>query len=181
MGRSSVEKLTPELRAKVDTLCQRFLAAEISLDQLKASVDLFAGEAAPSRSALHRHAQKAQALGERLARSRAMAEMLVDQVGPELADGKGFQVLTQAFQSLVFDLLINLEDGATLDPENLMFLARSIQSVASANKINADLALKLKAEAKKEAMAAVEKVAKTEGLTASTVEAFRAAITGVET
>lgn len=180
MGRSSIEKLAAELRAKVDALCHRFLTGEISVDELKALVDEVAGEASPSRSALHRHAQKAAQMAEKLQRGQAITEMVVSQVGPDIADGKGFQVLVQAFQTLVFDLLLNMKEGETFDPENLMFLARSIQSVASAHKINADLALKLKAEAKREAAAAIEKVAKKEGLTAATIEAFRAAITGVE-
>lgn len=187
MGRSTVEKLPPEIRVRVEDWLREFLAGRITLDMVMERLDgQFAdqlGDDMPSRSAVGRHAQKFQKLNERLRQSREMAELLVAEAGPDIADGKAFQVLVQGFQSLAFDMMAKLEDGQTLDPENLMFLARSLKDVTSARKTDADLHARLKADAAKEAAAAVDRVAaRTKGaggLTAETIDAIKSEILGV--
>ncbi|WP_439471326.1 DUF3486 family protein [Brevundimonas sp.] len=183
MGRSKVERLPEPIRAQLEDWLRDAIAGRLTLDEVMLRFDAqFAdqlGEDAPSRSAVHRHAQKFEAISARMKKSREIAEMLVAEAGPQLADGKGFQVLVQGFHSLAFDLLANVDDEKPFDPENLMFFARAIQSVASAQKTDADRALKLKLEAKKEAVAEVEKVAKQEGLSNDTLNRIRAGILGV--
>lgn len=182
MARSSIEKLNPEIRERLEDWLREFRDGRLQLDDVMTRLDAqFADQDVelPSRSAVHRHSQKVQVLAERVQRSRDIANQLIAQVGPDLADGKGLQVLIQGFQSLAFDMMAGLGPEETLDPENLMFLSRAIQSVTSARKTDADLHLRLKREATQEAAQAVERVAKKEGLSAATIEAFRLAITGV--
>ncbi|MFN7128953.1 MAG: phage protein Gp27 family protein [Brevundimonas sp.] len=150
MARSSIEKLPPEVRERVEDWLREFRTGGLELNDVMTRMDAqFADQGIdlPSRSALHRHSQKVQALAERVQRSRDIANQLVAQVGPDLSDGKGLQVLIQGFQSLAFDMMANLAPDETLDPENLMFLSRAIQAVTSARKTDADLHLKLKGEA----------------------------------
>lgn len=160
MGRSKVERLPEPIRKQLEDWLREAIAGRLTIDDVMLRFDAqFAdqlGEAAPSRSAVHRHASKFAVISERMKRSKEIAELLVAEAGPDLADGKGFQVLVQGFQSLAFDMLANLGEGETLDPENLMFFARSIQSVASAQKTDADRALKLRAEFAKEAAKKLE-------------------------
>ncbi len=186
MGRSKVERLPEPVRRSLEDWLRELIAGRMTLDEVMTRMDAQfgdqLGEAAPSRSAVHRHAQKFEAISARVQRAREIAELMVAEAGPDIADGKGFQVLVQGFQSLAFDMLANLPEGQSLDPENLMFFARSIQSVAAAQKTDADRALKLKAEAAKEAAAAVERVASRSagGLTRDTVDAIKREILGIK-
>lgn len=185
MARSSIEKLPPEVRDRLEDWLREFRDGRMELNDVMTRLDAqFADQGVdlPSRSAVHRHSQKVQALAERVQRSRDIANQLVAQVGPDLSDGKGLQVLIQGFQSLAFDMMANLEPDQTLDPENLMFLSRAIQAVTSARKTDADLHLKLKSEAAKEAAAAVERVASREGagLTRDTVDKIKREILGID-
>jgi len=171
--RSKVEKLPPEIRGTLEEWLREFAAGRLALDEVMTRLDAQFGDQGvelPSRSAVHRHAEKVAALGDRLKRSREMAEALVAEAGPSIADGKGFNVMVQAFQSLVFDLLANIEPGQSLDPENLMFLARSIQSLTTARKADADLQEKLKAEARREAAADAKSAATEKGLSDDTAQ-----------
>jgi hypothetical protein len=184
MARSKVERLPEPIRAQLEEWLREAIAGRLSLDDVMVRFDAqFAdqlGEDAPSRSSVHRHAQKFAAISARMRRSKDIAEALVAEAGPSLADGKGFQVLVQGFQSLAFDLLANIDEDKSLDPENLMFFARAIQSVASAQKSDADRALKLKDEARKDAAKAVEKSARAQGLSPETVAKLRADVLGVK-
>ncbi len=181
MGRpTSIERLAPDVRAQIENWLREAIAGRMTYDEVSANVlaqfEAVLGDEVPSRSALHRHARKVERLAERLRRSNHVAEQLIAHAGPDLADGKGFQVLVQGFNSLAFDLLANVEEGAPLDPENLMFFARAIQSVASADKANTDRLMKVRVEAKKEAAAAAEKVARSEGLSEATLSKIRTGI-----
>lgn len=185
MARSSIEKLDPTVRDRLEDWLREFRDGRLQLDEVMTRLDAQFGDQdveLPSRSAVHRHSQKVQALAERVQRSRAIADQLVAQVGPDISDGKGFQVLVQGFQSLAFDLMANLGPEETLDAENLMFLSRAIQAVTSARKIDSDLHVRLKQEAAKEAAAAVDRVAKREGagLTRETVDKIKREILGID-
>lgn len=173
MGRSTVEKLPAEIRTRLEEWLREFLDGRLTLDDVMTRLDgQFADQAEgvelPSRSAVHRHAQNFRKISDRIKRSREISEQLIAQAGPDIADGKAFQVLVQGFQSLVFDLLANIPEDGTLDPENLMFLAKSIQAVTSARKSDADLHEKLKAEARKEAAQTVKSAAGEAGLSDET-------------
>ncbi|MGH7027364.1 phage protein Gp27 family protein [Brevundimonas sp.] len=184
MARSSIEKLPPDVRDRLEDWLREFRAGRLELDEVMHRMDAqFADQDVPlpSRSAVHRHSQKVQALAERVQQSRDVANQVIAQIGPDLTDGKGFQVLVQGFQSLAFDLMANLGPGETLDAENLMFLSRAIQAVTSARKTDADLHMRLKQEAAKEAAAAVDRVAKREaGLTSDTVDKIKREILGID-
>jgi hypothetical protein len=140
-----------------------------------------------SRSALGRHVQKLATIGERMKLSRDMATALVDRFGEE-PDNRLARLNLEMMHSLVLDVMtaqkINETTGeldpVTLDAEQVMFLARSLQSLASAEKTATDRAFKVKAETKAEAAKVVEKVSREKGLTAETVAAIRSAVLGID-
>jgi len=182
--RSSVERLPDGARRALEGWLVDFNDGRIQLDEVMSRLETLLefndGQAKPpSRSAVHRHAQKFAALGERMKRSQSFADAFAREVGPQVADGKGLQVLIQGFQSLAFDMLGQMGEDDVFDPESLMFFARSIQSVASAQKTDADRALKIEQETRKKVAADVEKVGKKMGWSAETAQAVRAEIFGV--
>lgn len=75
------------------------------------------------------------------------------------------------------------EDGqvqaVTFSPEDTMFLARSLQSLATAQKTDTDRLLKVRVEAAKDAAKAAETVGKAKGLTKETMDAIKHAVLGI--
>jgi hypothetical protein len=185
--RSSVERLPEGARKQLEQWLVEFNGGQCSLDEVMSRLESmlkFNGATAapvPSRSAVHRHAQKFEALAERMRRSQAFADAFAREVGPQVADGKGLQVLLQAFQSLAFDMIGSMEDEQALDPENLMMFAKSLQAAASAQKTDADRALRIQEQTRKEAAAAATREGKAAGLSADQVKKIERAILGVET
>lgn len=177
-GRSKVFDLSPELREEIN----RLLRGRVTLDAIVAHLRMLSGpdEALPSRSAIGRYAVQFDKIAARVRRSQDITDRLVAEVGPQVADGKGLQVLAQGFQSLAFDLLAGMEEGATLDPENLMFFARSIGEISRALKTDADRSLSIKKAALKEAAAVVKGAVGGEaGLSAETADFVMKKILGV--
>ncbi len=179
-SRSKVKGLAPALKAELDRLLRE---DRFTLDEVLAHLRQLAKDPAelPSRSSVGRYAQTIKALGDRMRRSQEIADRLVAECGPQIADGKGFPILVQGFQSLVFDLMANMAEGETLDPENLSFLARAISSVASAQKTDTDRALKVRQETAKQAASKAEAVGKARGVSAETIAEIRTAVLGVGT
>lgn len=176
--RSKVNDLAPELRTELDRLLRE---GRFSLDQVVAHLRQLTEdpEVVPSRSSIGRYAQNFSAISARLRQSEELTSRLVAEAGPEMADGKGFQILIQGFQSLAFQLLANLPEGETLDPKNLSHLAGAIKDVMAAQKGETDRLLKVRVETAKAAAVAVDKVGKAQGLTPETVLAIREAVLGV--
>ncbi len=173
--------MPPALKAELD----RLLRENFTLDQVLAHLGKLGGdESLPSRSSIGRYAKTFEAIAERMRRSQEITDRLVEAAGPSIADGKGFQVLVQGFQSLAFDFLANVGEGQTLDAENLSFFARSLSSLAGAQKSDADRTFKIEERAAKKAReeAAVNAVtaARAVGLTADKVKQIERAVLGVD-
>lgn len=138
-----------------------------------------------SRSALGRHVEKLQVIGERMQRSRDISTALVDKFGPE-PDNRTAQLNIELMQSIVMEVLtkenVDAETGESqqvvLDPEQVMFLSRAMKDMASAQKIDADRILKMRQEMAKEVDKAVSETAKQNGLSKDTVDALRIALRG---
>lgn len=169
-SRSAVARLPKDVRATVEGWLKEFAAGRLTLDEVTARLDAQWGMIAPaelpkpSRSSLHRHAQKMEKVGERIRRAQEMTAAFAEAVGPQVADGKGVQVMIQAVQSLVYDLMASLEEGATLDPKAIHDLAKAANHMAAAQKTDVDRALKIEADARKAAAAEVREACAERGL-----------------
>lgn len=182
--RSTIDRLPEGARKALEEWLVDFNAGRLALDEVMTRLETLLdfndiSLQPPSRSAVHRHAQKFAAIGERIKRSQSFADALAREVGPQINDGKGLQVLIQAFQSLAYDMIGNLEEDQALDPESLMFFARSLKDVSSALKTDADRALRIEEQARKKAAQDVEKLGKALGWSSDTAAKVRAEILGV--
>jgi hypothetical protein len=177
---SSIDSLPEETKALIGKLRLQGRTIDDINNQLRAM------DVEVSRSALGRHLQKQAAIGERMKLSRDMATALVDRFGAE-PDNRLARLNLEMMHSLVLDVMtrqqINEETGemmpVELDAEQVMFLSRSLQSLASAQKTDQDRALKMREEIAKEAAKAVDEVATAEGWGAETKKRLWDAVVGV--
>lgn len=184
-ARSAVKRLPPEVRTVLEDWLKGFIQGDLTLDEVMsrlegqmAMVGLDPAEA-PSRSSVHRHAQRFEVVVERIQRSRELTDLLAEQLGPAVADGRGVQVMISAVQGLTYDMLAKIEDGTALDPKAIHDLAKATNHLAAAQKTDADRALKIRAETLKEAAAATAEVARELGWSAETAKQVREKILGV--
>lgn len=178
---SSIDRLPEEIRAEVG----RLRVQGRTIDEILAHLKTMDVEV--SRSALGRHVKGLATMRERMRHSRDMATALVSQFGDapdnrlarmnlELMHGVILQTITAAGED---------EDGeaqpVTFCPEDARFLADALAKLAQAEKTNVDRTLKMKQEAAREAAAAVDRVAKSEGISQATADRIKASILGVKT
>ncbi|TWB58693.1 phage protein Gp27 family protein [Nitrospirillum viridazoti] len=185
---SKVDRLPAEIREAISSLREQGLSIDDILQHLQ-QLGIRA-DAMPSRSGLHRHVQGLDALAERLQRSRAVAEALVRKLG-DAPESRQARLNIELMHSVVTDLMLaageaTTEDGGqavAFDPQQVMFLAKSLDHLAHAQKTDADMTLRIRAEVetktKAAAVKAAEAVAKQRGLTADTVQAIKAQILNV--
>lgn len=147
---SSIDRLPVELRELIGRLRDQ----GATLDQIKAKLDELDAEV--SRSALGRHIKGLAEIGAQMRRSREIATALVGQFGEE-SDNRVARVNIEMMHGVVMRLLTGENDNGelgaiTLDAEEVLQLSRSLQSLAGADKTNAERTLKLKAEFQREAI-----------------------------
>lgn len=170
---SKIDKLPRELREQIGRLRQD----GATIDQIMAKLRELKPDLDISRTGLGEHVQKIDKIAERMRESRAVAEALVKQFGEE-QDNRTSRINIELMHAVVMKLLAG---DADLDPEEVMFLAKSLQSLSSANKADVEAAAKIRREVAEKASKAAAHVAKQAGLTADTVEKIRREILGVAT
>lgn len=136
-------------------------------------------EVLPSRSGVGRHLKQLDAITEEMRRQRMIAEAMVER-GMVMDEGRTAKLNIALAHGLLTKLMFT-EDGtvATLDAEEAMFVARSVQSLVSAAKTDTDRELKVRQEMAKQAAVAAAKVAKDQGLTKDAVELITREILGL--
>nr|WP_294547649.1 DUF3486 family protein [uncultured Rhodopila sp.] len=184
---SSVDKLPEEVRAEIGRLRGMGWTIDQILEKLRELLD-----SAPSRSALGRHIAGMDKLGERMRRSRQVAEALVRELG-DAPESRAARLNIELLHGAVMDLFMKAGDGEPVDgdgaaalagnPEGVMMLAKALDHLSKASKTNVDF-IRLAEEraatrAKKEAAVAVEAVARERGISGETLEAIKAGIFGV--
>lgn len=184
-ARSAVKRLPDDIRKLLEEWLKKFHADDLTLDDVMARLEgqmAMAGldpAAAPSRSSVHRYAQKFEAVVQRINRSRELTDLLTEQLGPAVADGRGVQVMVQAVQGLTYDLLAALEDDKPLEAKTIHDLAKAANHLANAQKTDADRSLKIEADALKKAAAAAKAVGRELGWSSETASLVRSRILGV--
>jgi hypothetical protein len=172
---SSIDRLPPEIRGMIGTLRQN----GATIDQILAKLRELDAEV--SRSALGRHIHHISIIGERIRRSREVAEALAQNLG-DAPEAKQSSVNIETLHSIVMDMFAQTDDEGrplTLDPQAVMMLSRSLQSLASARKTDTDTVFKIRRETAQQAADAAETVGKASGVSVETVQAIRAKILGV--
>tara|TARA_B100000678_G_scaffold258309_1_gene237788 strand:- start:2877 stop:3410 length:534 start_codon:yes stop_codon:yes gene_type:complete len=176
MSRSSIDKIAPEIRQQLET---KLLEGAMTLDQMVDWLETNGFEI--SRSALGRHKQKLDKIGAKMRESQQMAEALVQELGPSIANGHQFRMLTQILQTIVFQHMSgSLEEGDGMDPKDIHFLGRALKDLVSATTLEDDRVRKIETETRKEAAERAKTAATSEGLSADTVAAIEKAVLGIE-
>ncbi len=185
---SSIDQLPEEIRAEIGRLRGLGWTIDQILEHLRVLLDR-----APSRSALGRHIQGLDVMGEKMRRSRQVAEALVRELG-DAPESRTARLNIELLHSAILDLHMKAAEGEDIDadgkaalagnPMGAMMLAKALESLSRASKTNVDFiaaAEKRAAEkAKREAAEQVDQVAKVRGLQADTISAIKAAILGVQ-
>jgi hypothetical protein len=168
----------------------RLREAGRTLDEIMAA--LRGIEAPPvSRSGLGRYVQKLDKLGERLRRSRQMAEALARQLG----DAPGDQVARlnmEALHSFLSDALLAADEegkageearAVIQSPMGAKLFAEALERLSKAQRLNQDFVERMERRAaeraQRQAAAAIEKEGRAQGLSNATIERIKAGVFGV--
>jgi len=180
---SSVDKLPSDLREWIGRLRQQ----GCTLDEIIAKLRELDQEAIVSRSALHRHLQKADEIAEKIRETRIIAEAIGRKVG-ETDDAQLTRSNIELLHSLIMKLQMNImraeasgEEGS-LETLELMQLAKALDHLGKAAKddVARTIAIEKRAaeKARHEAVKAVEKTGKEKGWSKDTLEDVKASIFG---
>ena len=175
-AKSFAARLPKDLRDELDRL---IAAGGLSVDDVWTW--LRDREVEVGRSSVHRHMQSVEETAADLRRAREAAVAIVQQIGPEAAEGTTGQLLTEVVQTIAFKVAQGqlAQGGAGLDMESLMFLASTVQKLASAQSTDAGRILKIRRETASSAAKAAEKAAVADGVSAATVKAITHAVLGI--
>ena len=176
----TVDRLDPAVRAEVDAALERGK----HLDEIIAHLRVLGVEEV-SRSGLGRYSQRMA----RFAADRDRTNAIVQGMGlnPDDTDANT-RLLVQLLQSLVSRFsaaLLGDDDGELAETTalDLKLLTDAVRNLASAQKIDLDTKLRIKAETRREALeqaaTAGEKAARSAGATPETLARIRAEILGL--
>ncbi|MXV35826.1 MULTISPECIES: phage protein Gp27 family protein [unclassified Saccharibacter] len=177
--RSKISRLPPELKRRIGELWDAGATLDQVMEALR-GVDV-------SRSSLGRHIQQRDKMVERLRRSRAVADSVVQNLGDK-SPGETQAVVIESLFSIIFDMFggDNAEDAATSlqnNPKSMSMLAGAIRSLAQARQLDVtvrtELEDKARQKAERDAKNALTKAAKQQGLSKETVNAIMGGAFGV--
>ena len=175
MGRkSSIKKLDPRIRDAVDGAIRDGRA---TIDDLVELIEQHGGEA--SRSAVGRYVKNANQQMEKFRQAKEISKVWVGKI-EEDPDGDMGRMLSEMLRTVAWQTIGNFdenEEGATAG--ELMFIAKAIKELASADKLSADRQLKIRQEVAKQAAAVVDKATEKRGLTKETRDEIRREILGI--
>lgn len=177
---SSVDRLDPKIKEMIGQLR---IEHGWTIDEIMAKLlELNAGI---SRSALGRHVKTLEEIGAQLRHSREIAKQLVQQLG-DAPEDRVADLNIELMHSMILRLVTATNDEGDgqpviLGPEDVMFMTRSLQALASAKKTNIETIRNVREETAKKAAKAVDTAAAkvAGGLTRDTVDAIKREILGI--
>lgn len=183
---AKIDRMPREIREEIGRLRE----AGRTLDEILAALRALEAPGI-SRSGLGRYVQKLDRMGERLRRSRQMAEALARQLGDQPGDQVA-RLNMEALHSFLADALLAAdEDGeqgdaaraAIQSPMGAKLFAEALERLSKAQRLNQDFVERLERQAaeraRREAGAALEKAARAQGLSNATIERIKADLFGV--
>lgn len=175
--KSSIQQLDPRLREAIDGLIRD---GRHTLDDIVEHLaKLNGGQAPVSRSALGRYAQRAEEQMRRYREAREVAKVWVDKFENE-PDGDVARLLPEMLRSVAFQTLGSLGDREeSAEAQEVMFLAKAMKDLASADVLTTQRILKIREETAKKAAVEAVKTAKAQGLSDEAAELIRQKILGV--
>jgi len=178
-GRSSIDKLDPQIRLELDAALKRGATTDEITWMLKGlGADV-------SRSAVGRYSKQYRDLASRQRDMQSIAKAFGAEFGQE-GDLQG-RLMIQLLTSLITRAAMPIAAGEQEelpDFKELHFLARAVKDATSAAKTDVDREVKIRDEAAKQARsaaaAAAENTARASGASEDTIRRVRAAILGID-
>lgn len=184
---SSIDRMPPEIRDAIGRLRDRGRTLDEILEHLRAM------EVEVSRSALGRHVQAMEKVGERLRRSRAVADALIRQLG-DAPESKTARLNIEMMHSFIFDFLATAEEadgdlGAAAqammrNPQAMVMFSEAVERLTKASRNDAAYIEQVEKRAETRTRAAAAKAAeasaRAKGLSADLIASIKASILGVK-
>lgn len=175
--KSSIQQLDPRLQDALNGLLRE---GRYTLDEILAKLaELNAGAAPVSRSALGRYAQRAEEQMQRYREAQEVAKVWVDKLETE-PNGDVARLIPEMLRSVAFQTLGSIGDREeSADAQEVMFLAKAVKDLASADKLTTERILTIRQEVAKKAAVEAVKQAKASGLSDEAADLIRQKILGV--
>lgn len=174
--KSSISRLPSDVKASVDKL----IRDNVTIDAIVAHLDKLGEDV--SRSAVGRYKKSAEATMRNYREAQEVAGIWVKQLG-ENPDSDVGRLCAEMLKTVAFKTLADMGDDEdplnTVDPREIMFLAKAMKDLAGADKLSLDREVRIRAAALVDAAIAVDSVAKQRGLSDEDAEAIRAKVLGV--
>jgi hypothetical protein len=172
--KSSISTLDPAIRKAVDEAVR---LGRHTIDEITDLIKDLGGEV--SRSAVGRYVKSAKDQMQRYAQAQEIAKMWVGKLEQE-PDGDVGRLLTEMLRTVAFSTVSTMgDDDEGASAQEVMFLAKALKELASADKISADRAMAIKREVIKQAAEKAGETGASEGLSAETVNRIKAGILGI--
>jgi hypothetical protein len=180
--KSAVDRLPETLRIR---LLEMLRDPAVTQAEIVDAINGEAGETLLSRSSVNRYAQRMKRFAEKNRQAKEIADAYIDKYGTDNRVKLG-KVVNEQIRLAVFDLIGEIEEIRE-DPEikspqiadMLYKLSRGLKELEAAEKLNAERAESVRKAALAEAACAVERTAKSNGLTAETIEKIKTQILGL--
>lgn len=178
--KSTIKQLPADIRAELDRLLAE---GRVTIDEIV--VHLKKLGASVSRSAVGRYSQKFEDVSRKMREAREVSAAFAQELGDLKNDEVGRQ-LTEMLRTVIFNVLLPKvsNEEAAVKPSDLMLMAKAIKDLSSANKLSADLELKIRKEAaeqaKEEAIKGVIAAGKKNGLSKEVLDAMKRGVFGLE-
>lgn len=184
--KSRIDLLSEDLRVAINTALRDGVPQKDILERFNAVLEE-RGEEPLSRSGLSRYATRVGKVEERMREARQFADRLTSNLGESAQKTDLGRAASEMLKTMIFDKMLDAEgeDGKVeYGLDDLKSLSLMLRNIAQASKLDLDRELKIKDEARKEALLdaanAVEDVAAEAGLTDNTVSAIKSKILGVK-
>jgi hypothetical protein len=184
---STVDQLPEEIRSEIGRLRAQGATIDRIVEHLRGLyVDV-------SRSAVGRHVKSMAAMGEKMRRSRQVAEALVRELG-DAPESRAARLNIELLHTAILDLHMRSADGeqdvdadgtAALagNPEGLMLLSKAIDHLTKSSRADQDFRTRIEQReaerVKKAAAGEVERIGRERGISADSLAAVKAGIFGI--
>jgi hypothetical protein len=180
--KSAVDRLPEKLRNK---LLEMLRNPAVTQAEIVDAINDEAGEPLVSKSSLNRYAQRMKKFAEKNRQAKEVADAYIEKFGAEDRNKLG-KVVNEQIRLAAFDLISEIDElkasgeaNAEVITEIIFKVSRGLKDLEQAEKLNAERSETIRKATLAEAAEVVEQNAKTDGLTAETVEKIKKQILGL--
>lgn len=145
--KSSIKQLPPPIKTEIDRLLSD---GRTTIDEIVAHLQKLG--VTVSRSAVGRYSQRFEDVSRKMREAREISTAFAKELGDFKNDEVGRQI-TEMLRTVIFNVLLPRvsDEEPTVEPADLMFMAKAIKELSSANKMSADMELRIRKEAAEQA------------------------------